>query len=98
MGSSATDWGTENAPLSGDIETTSVADRSYLGQVRRLHGGEIPSIGGESFNKAFGQAREELGSGNIFTWKGNLYTTNLAREGLYAGLEPKLVNFLKGIK
>jgi hypothetical protein len=95
----STDWGTENAPLSGDMETTSLADSSYLSRVRQLLGKDIPSMGGNSFGDAFKQAREDMGgAGNIFTWKGNLYTTNLDSEGLYSGFDSKLVNFLRGIK
>jgi hypothetical protein len=33
-----------------------------------------------SFGEAFKAARKEMGSGNIFEWKGKKYTTNMAKE------------------
>lgn len=39
------------------------------------------------FTDAFHQARESLGPGHTFEWKGNLYTTNRADDSLDINLE-----------
>jgi ElaB/YqjD/DUF883 family membrane-anchored ribosome-binding protein len=90
---------TPSSPAAGEAQP--VASTAYIDQLRQLvdptgEGVGVPIMNQESFADAFRAARQAMGSGNIFIWNGEPYTTNTRAEGQFAGLSDEVKRFLRG--
>lgn len=80
-----------------------VVSNAYVEQLRPLvdptgEGVGIPTMNQPTFGRAFRAARDAMGSGNMFVWNGNVYTTNTEQEGLLRGINDAAKRYLRGVR